>query len=210
MCLLHLHLQLAQILGLPLACAVAMATRTVGMGSWVGHLRTRGSEPPEHRGASERRRDAGQAPAAGTWAPRSRELGKWSPSAHLGRGCVPPPRAASQRPYEPSGTRLGQPCWRGRLSPCRGCCPAPYSWICPFSRPRAQALPRRAGVVVPGRLALPRPVPSSLPGLQKVVWELAGRSPRLQLWRWRLPWVSAGSAPCAWGFCGQGHNPGGF
>lgn len=44
------------------------------------------------------------------------------------------------QPYKPCSMRLGQPCWRGRLSPCPGCCPAPHIWICPFRSPRAQAL----------------------------------------------------------------------
>lgn len=48
MCLLHLHLQLARLEALPLACAVAMVTRAVGMWSLVGHLQTHSSQPPEH------------------------------------------------------------------------------------------------------------------------------------------------------------------
>lgn len=136
------------------------------MGSWVGHLQTCGSEPPEHRVG-----DAGQAPAAGTWAPRSRVLGKWSPGAHLGRGCVQPPPAALQTLQHAFGAAL--------LGPSHVDLPL-------LQPPCAGSAPME----VPGRLVLLCPMPSSLPGLQKVVWELAGRSLRLQLWRWRLPWLS--------------------
>lgn len=167
------------------------------MGSWVGHLQTCGSEPPEHRG------DAGQAPAAGTWAPRSRVLGKWSPGAHLGRGCVPPPRAASQALQHAFGAALLE----------RKAEPVPRMLPCPshLDLPLLQTpCAGSAAMEVPGRLALPCPMPCSLPGLQKVVWELAGRSLRLQLWRWRLPWLSAGSAQCVWGFVGRDTTPGTF
>lgn len=98
MCLLHLHLQLAQLKALPLACAVAMVTCAVGMWSLVGHLQTCSSQPPEHQGTSKSCQVAGQPLDLGMWALCSDVLRKWSCSAHLGGVFMLLPFTASKLP----------------------------------------------------------------------------------------------------------------
>lgn len=139
MCLLHLHLQLAQLEALPLACAVAMVTCAVGMWSLVGHLQTCSSQPPEHKQKLPRCRAALGHGCEGPAQRCGEEMGAAVPILAGSAWCClsQPPIAHTQQQWASRAALLerkvepmprGLPCtFHLGLSlfqtPCRGFCP---------------------------------------------------------------------------------------
>lgn len=79
---------------------------------------------------------AGQPSDIGVRALHSTVLRKWELQCPSWQGAA---LHGLQLPTLNSSEHLGQPCSRGKLSPCQGGCPALFIWGCLFSRPCVEA-----------------------------------------------------------------------
>lgn len=84
-------------------------------------------------------RGAGQPSDMGVRALHSAVERKWELQCPSWQGLCGAASHSLQLPTLNSNGHLGQPCWRGRLSPCQGGCPALFIWGCLFFRPHVEA-----------------------------------------------------------------------
>lgn len=186
MCLLHLHLQLAQILALPLACAVAMVTRYSRDGElgWTpADVRLRTSRAPGGRcGAGSGHRHVGAAQ------PCAREMEPRCPSWQGLRA------AASCSLTNPAARVWGSPA--GPLT----CGSAPFA--APVRRLCTHGGAGQVGAALP-HAQQPAGAPEGGLGIGRALAEVAAVEVAASLALRRVRSVCLG-------FCGYGHDPGDF